>query len=399
LTVAAQASYFIDDQEAADLAKKARVGANSLAEMRSALWVEFLAVCSKDFAGARARLDDFERAGALTLADELRLTVGRLILAERLGGIDAAITAALPLQPLVKQVRDPMIRSSFYASLARNQAFAAQHLDAIHSLERAEEEVQRASLDFATNQLRISRAISRIGLAQYGAARRELGTALSDKPLDLHDAANQTLQEARLQIACGAYDKAGHTLLAINDVPDRATQAEVLAYRALVLSIQGLDGAAALSEEARDLTPTIEARVVSHFADALLALGSGELEKIALATRIAEETGLRDAALLVFRVAPGLRDQTATLKDPSSIALSRAIKVAEEAAAKSRRGTSLSKREQEVYELLLAGMSNKEIGRALFISQVTVKAHVRHIFEKLNVTSRTEAILMAKRSD
>jgi DNA-binding NarL/FixJ family response regulator len=42
-------------------------------------------------------------------------------------------------------------------------------------------------------------------------------------------------------------------------------------------------------------------------------------------------------------------------------------------------------------------MSNKEIGSALDISEATVKVHVTHILEKLNVTGRTEAINVALR--
>ena len=399
LTVAAQASYFTDDQEAVTLAGRARVAAESVVEERSALWVEFLAVCSKDFDAARSRLDDFEGAGAMTLADELRLTVGRLILAERLGGIRDALATAVPLAPLVNQVTDPMIRSSFYASLARNQAFAAQHSDAMRSLGLADEEVQRASLDFAVTQLRISRAISQIGLAQYGAAQRELLRLLNDRPLDAQDAANHTLQEVRLQIVCGAPDAAETLLRDVSKPPDKATQAEVLAYRALLLALRGDNGAVKLGEEARALTPTIEASVVSRFADALLAARDGRVDQIALATRASEDTGLRDAALLVFRAAPTFRDQVAALRDPASQALLRAIAVAEEEAANQRRGTQLSRREQEVYELLLTGLSNRAIGNALFISQVTVKAHVRHIFEKLGVKSRAQAILAAERLD
>jgi ATP/maltotriose-dependent transcriptional regulator MalT len=55
----------------------------------------------------------------------------------------------------------------------------------------------------------------------------------------------------------------------------------------------------------------------------------------------------------------------------------------------------LSPREKEVLAFVAQGMSNKEIGQALFISPVTVKVHVRHIFEKLGVRSRAAAALRA----
>ena len=58
---------------------------------------------------------------------------------------------------------------------------------------------------------------------------------------------------------------------------------------------------------------------------------------------------------------------------------------------------TLTGRELGVLTLLARGKSNKEIGANLFISETTVKGHLRNIFTKLNVLSRTEAITVASR--
>ena len=58
---------------------------------------------------------------------------------------------------------------------------------------------------------------------------------------------------------------------------------------------------------------------------------------------------------------------------------------------------SLTGRELNVLVLLARGKSNKEIGVSLYVSETTVKSHLRSIFRKLNVLSRTEAITVASR--
>ncbi|GAA5103709.1 MadR family response regulator transcription factor [Haloechinothrix salitolerans] len=58
---------------------------------------------------------------------------------------------------------------------------------------------------------------------------------------------------------------------------------------------------------------------------------------------------------------------------------------------------TLTEREQGVLELLAHGMSNREIGRRLFISETTVKFHVRNIMRKLSASSRAEAVYEASK--
>jgi ATP/maltotriose-dependent transcriptional regulator MalT len=55
----------------------------------------------------------------------------------------------------------------------------------------------------------------------------------------------------------------------------------------------------------------------------------------------------------------------------------------------------LSVRELQVLRLVSAGQSNPSIARSLFISEATVKTHLVHVFEKLEVRDRTRAVTRA----
>jgi ATP/maltotriose-dependent transcriptional regulator MalT len=56
---------------------------------------------------------------------------------------------------------------------------------------------------------------------------------------------------------------------------------------------------------------------------------------------------------------------------------------------------TITSREKEVLTLAAKGANNKDIAEKLVLREVTVKSHLNSIFKKLNVTSRTQAVLLA----
>ncbi|MEO5653148.1 MAG: response regulator transcription factor [Marmoricola sp.] len=87
----------------------------------------------------------------------------------------------------------------------------------------------------------------------------------------------------------------------------------------------------------------------------------------------------------------------------SLISPSMAIKLLDEFKQMSRSdrhqmpGPRLTERELEVLKLVAQGLNNREIAKRLFISENTVKNHVRNILEKLQLHSRMEAVMYAVR--
>ena len=72
--------------------------------------------------------------------------------------------------------------------------------------------------------------------------------------------------------------------------------------------------------------------------------------------------------------------------------------VATQSSASSVNAFNLSEREKEVLSCLVKGMSYKLIADACFISIDTVRGHIRHIYEKLHVHSKSEAVATALKS-
>jgi len=62
-------------------------------------------------------------------------------------------------------------------------------------------------------------------------------------------------------------------------------------------------------------------------------------------------------------------------------------------------GSDLTPREREVLALMVDGLTNPEIAEELVVSRATISSHVSHILQKLEVSNRAEAIVLAVRSN
>jgi ATP/maltotriose-dependent transcriptional regulator MalT len=312
----------------------------------------------------------------------------------------------------LSRVDDPRARSSLTLSTAYALALRSDYRQAADYAALAERDVDEFDLEFARPHGHATVALVALGLRRFGLAARRLQLvedAARARPVG-HHVLNARIIRIRLALQTGDFDRAHQLCAAPATEPAiQSLHGEYLAIRALALAIIGDEAGARINSiEALRKTTAVEVRVLAKAAEAVVDANRGSeqacLDLFALATAL----GAWDPVITALRSSRALSDLAAgrtELHEPLESLYERSndLALARRAGFRTRSSRTpeqlLSPRELEVFGLLGNGFRNREIAKALVISESTTKVHVRHILEKLGVRTRTEAVARFRMRD
>jgi DNA-binding CsgD family transcriptional regulator/tetratricopeptide (TPR) repeat protein len=380
--------------------------APTAASKRAAQLGELSAAIELERSDAPKILESLGPTDALPPSDRVTLVNRRINLETRFA-LPVSIDEGRAMWQLLDHVPDPVARSSFRNVFGYALAAAGLCDEAIRITMEQMEDAERCRLDFVIPYTLTNRAIVATLQRDYLDAEALLDEAEERARV----AGDQTAHfiswavRTRLFNAQGAFDIATTRPLPRNPGVTKSLEGELIACYALAYAGSGELGRAVRHAE-RALSSSIAAEIVIT-APCALAIAASKTRDTSTARAHARSalekstrSGMIESFVCAYRGCPEL--VVSLLTDVGMHeGLERVLAAAGDASITpatsygSHSVMNLTKREKEVLGLVAHGLSNAEIGQRLFISPVTAKAHVRHIFEKLGVKSRAEAALRA----
>jgi DNA-binding NarL/FixJ family response regulator len=244
------------------------------------------------------------------------------------------------------------------------------------------------------------RGMALAGIRKWGEAERALRAAAAHAQEfdDVHNQVDAHIIKMRLDLSRGKLEEA---LAATNATwlrnPGPLEMSEFYVTCELTRAVAGREN------EASDLSNRFGAADITTLdlaARAIRLLATSEDSQPALTDLLDHvvRSGCADGFVVAYRACRDLLRAAAqaerfrefvrlTLDRAHDVRLAKSVGLDVTTSQKS----GLTRREREVHELLAQGLTNKEIAKLLYVEEVTVKVHVRHILDKLGVRSRVEA--------
>ena len=414
--IAARSAHFSDQLEAGiNHARKARALAPDIRAVQHCLWTEFLCAYeleNEDCSSLLAQLEKLQDGSPDTTA---RVVQGRNMLSHISSYETVEETLFERIRPLLDRV-SPQIRASLAASHCDYLGQLGRYSEAEAALAAVWDTFAEFNLLFALPSVYCVRATNAIGLRRYRQAEFFLDAA--ERPAG-HSNGSVSTQASILREVVSLLKGDMSTDL----VEVRVDRNAAKCWQGLGYSVDALkwasrgdpDIAFAYASQADTVTISTEAQSLAAFARAIAAARLDSTDAILLLTkaiRFADERRRWNQCVWAYRAYPELLGLIAS-EPKLSLALRSVLRSARDEQLAARYGIdlkgsrksqptsneSLTRREREVLRLVAEGLSNKEVAGKLFISEVTVKVHLRHIYGKLGVRNRIEAALHAVYSE
>ncbi|MGH3081866.1 MAG: LuxR C-terminal-related transcriptional regulator [Gaiellaceae bacterium] len=364
---------------------------------------------------ALSAFEELQASGERTPDGILRMEVLRLTHAARTGGgIEQSVSSALPKLHLIERATDPLGLTAFVHALSTSLNVSARYAEALALADQQFDLATRYRLDLPVVHGRLNQAISYLGLGNFRRADEALRKVRERLPSTGDPYLETTLRAITCRLLTGQkrFDEAvSLTEDAGESISSPLLRAEYMCSRALALACSGQPSAArSLAEQSRAaFSSSIETRVLAPCVEAIIAVQSrNEAERartVLNAWHAAEETGNFDSYVGAFRAMPEILHPLIHNPEVRHEVADLFVRLGEEEAGRrlglwiQRTGPedieTLTPRERDVLRELEQGSSNRDIASRLFISEATVKVHLRHIYEKLGVRTRAEVLARA----